>query len=243
MATQVLELVRVQGTRFLTKTSAVAEQLRNDILHGVLRPGTQLEQDELASRFGMSITPVREAFSVLQAEGLLELRPHRGVIVASLDYRDASDLYAIRRMLEVMAIRRAVPNIDDDMLQRLELANKSVEVAARHSEVHQFRELCAQFHEVILEATGSKIYSDTTRSIIHLALFAVPLDERRIDQVISEHRAIIRALRARDGKKAAQLMDRHLGGSERMLHRNPSAAKKQAPTRPIPLAKSRARRV
>ncbi len=212
------------ATRFLTKSGVIAEQLRNEIVHGVLRSGTQLEQDEVAQRFGMSITPVREAFGVLEAEGLLELRPHKGVVVATLDYRDAEDLYELRRILEVQAIRRAAENIDEAGLSNLELANKDVESAARNPELHQFRELCGQFHGALVEATGSKVYAEITRSIIRLSLFFVPLDAPRVGQVVREHRAIIAALRHHDADKAAQIMERHLAGSVRLLRRHGPAA-------------------
>lgn len=220
----------MQIARVLTKSGAIAEQLRNEILHGTLHSGTQLEQDDVARRFGMSITPVREAFSVLEAEGLLELRPHRGVVVATLNYRDAEDLYELRRFLEVKAIRRAAENIDEAALSKLEQSNKDVETAARHPELHKFRELCGQFHGALVEATGSKVYSEITRSIIRLSLFFVPLDAPRIGQVVREHRAMIEALRRRDANKAALIMERHIAGSVRLLRRQKHSANRLVET-------------
>lgn len=217
--------------RFLTKADSVAEQLRNEILHGSLRPGAQLEQADVAKRFGVSITPVREAFGVLEAEGLLERRPHRGVVVAKLEYADAEDLYEIRRILELQSIVRAVKVINETVIERLEHAIENSEAALRHPELHSFREMCAQFHEALVEASGSKVYSEVTKGIIRRTLFFVPLDTHRMTEVVSEHRAMIKALRDRDVRSTQLILDRHLKGSVRSLRQRypPTKAELRAP--------------
>ena len=91
-----------------TASEAVSERLRAEIQRGDLPPGTRLRQGEVAARFGVSTTPVREAFALLQAQGLVRIDPHRGAIVFLPTAKDAQELYEIRIALETLAIGRAV---------------------------------------------------------------------------------------------------------------------------------------
>ena len=103
-----------------TASEAVAEQLRAQIHTGELKPGTRLRQAEVAERFGVSTTPVREAFALLQAQGLVRIDPHKGAIVFHPTADDARELYEIRVALETLAIGRALKSLGPEEIQELQ---------------------------------------------------------------------------------------------------------------------------
>lgn len=94
-------------TRYRTALEYVVEALRADILTDKLEPGQKLPLDSLAERFGTSVIPIREALRVLEAERLVERRPHRTAIVATLSLETIQDLYRVRLILDVEAVRMA----------------------------------------------------------------------------------------------------------------------------------------
>src|ERR687895_152976 len=108
--------------RFTRRTTSeeVASRLREEILRGDLEPGKRLRQGAVATRFGVSTTPVREAFALLQAEGLVRIDPHKGAIVFHPTADDARELYEIRVALETLAIGRALRNLGPEEIQELQ---------------------------------------------------------------------------------------------------------------------------
>jgi DNA-binding GntR family transcriptional regulator len=102
-----------------TRADWVDDRLREAILRGELAPGQKLTAAALAARWSVSPTPLREAFQRLAAEGLIELRPHRGARVASASPRDAEEVYELRLILEPRALRDSLEHADD--LHRAEI--------------------------------------------------------------------------------------------------------------------------
>src|SRR5215831_189024 len=112
-----------------TLTAAVADRLRDKILRGDLREGEQLRQHTIAAEFDVSRIPVREAFRQLEAEGLIEIIDHRGAVVAALSPDEIEELFDIRAALEGVTLRRAVPRLTDEDLERAERALEAYEQA------------------------------------------------------------------------------------------------------------------
>ena len=133
----------------LTTSEALARELRTGIQRGDFPPGSRLRQADVAERFGVSTTPVREAFALLQAEGLLRIDPHRGAFVFSPSEKDVSEYFEIRELLEDLAITLAAERITDDLLR---------EVGALHQQMIAtddpagWAELNNRFHLRIYEA-------------------------------------------------------------------------------------------
>src|SRR4051812_10021956 len=103
-----------------TSQEHAVQWLRAAITSGVLRPGRRVGQEDVAERVGTSIAPVREALRVLEQEGQLTYRPRRGYFVTELHVADLEEIYEIRRVLEELAVRRALPTFDADALDRME---------------------------------------------------------------------------------------------------------------------------
>src|SRR5215470_16894852 len=95
-------------------------QLAEEIRSGGLPPGERLRQVEIAERYGMSTTPVREAFSALERQGLITIHPHRGAVVFGPTVENVRELYDIRIALEPLAIAKAIPNLQQADFSALE---------------------------------------------------------------------------------------------------------------------------
>lgn len=224
------ELIRLS---YFTKKDAVAEWLRNEILSGRLKRGTPLLQDEIAKRLSVSPTPVREAFRELEAEGLIISRPHRGVVVSERDYEDQKAVYELRALVEGHVTRIAATNLGVDALKELADLVEQGESALRTADLQTTRVANARFHEVLTGAAGSRVYSDLARSLISQSRYYLPLSRPRMLEVAQAHSALLRALRARDGEKAQELMERHMRENLRWLY--------QARSKPDAKVRSRTR--
>jgi DNA-binding GntR family transcriptional regulator len=127
-------------TRHSTAYEYITDTLREDILTGRLQAGAKLPLDELASRFGNSVIPIREALRALAAERLVELRPHRTALVAELTLAELRDLYGVRLILDVEAVRRASGHLSKPELDELRSLVASMEhYAVRGEDLEAFK--------------------------------------------------------------------------------------------------------
>lgn len=193
-----------------------------------------MQQHQVATLLGVSPTPVREAFGVLQAERLLEGKLHHGMVVAQLDPTEWLDYYEIRKLLEVHALRR-VRRVPTELLSQLDDCVQAGLDAMRLPDIHPFRLASARFHELLLEASGSRALVDLGRTVMIRSLFFIPLERPRLAGILREHTAILAALRRQDVRRATGLLDDHLGRTITNLRRHAlvgAPAKEQSGRRP-----------
>jgi len=193
-----------------TRSQAVADQLRAQIMSGALEAGTPLRQVELARRFGVSTTPVREAFAALLREGLVVGDTHRGVVVFHPSVDDLRENYEIRIALEPLATAKAAGRITDAEVAELEGLLGQMRRIADPIKLFQ---LNRTFHARIYEfAARPRLASliESLRDAGHAYgnLFAVRAKDRSVAE--REHEAIVLALKAKDPATAAQAMADHL---------------------------------
>jgi DNA-binding GntR family transcriptional regulator len=133
-----------------TRADWVDDRLRAAIVTGELAPGEKLVAAALAQRFGVSATPLREAFQRLAAEGLVELRPQRGARVAAATVEDAEEVYELRLLLEPRALRDSLEHSDD--LHRIEIRRAHDRLAAvmRDGDLGGFLDAHRAFHAALL---------------------------------------------------------------------------------------------
>jgi DNA-binding GntR family transcriptional regulator len=202
----------------LTRTDAVAAELRRLIHSGELPPGTHLRQTEIARRFGVSTTPVREAFASLAREGLVRQDAHRGVVVFEPSLEELRENYEIRGALEGLATELAAPRLH---VQDLEDLRALVDQMRRVGD-EGFPTLNHTFHTRIYAATGRPRLAEMIESLrevaaSYLAMTVRTTDSRYRTAVQDEHDQILVALRARDAKRAGRLMRAHLRHNQRQL--------------------------
>ncbi len=188
-------------------TSKVYEVLRREILCCQIVPGQELSEGELAARFKMSKTPVREALAELRAEGLVKTFPRRGYQVAPVTFQDLNELFDLRIMLEGHAAELASRTITPEGIEQLSALADIVYDRGTQPSIERFVRANRDFHETIALASGHRRLHD---SVIHI------LDDlqrffhlgARLRDVGSEtndsHHLIIEALKKRDGKLARQ---------------------------------------
>jgi DNA-binding GntR family transcriptional regulator len=194
-----------------TITDALIEQLRNDIRSGAIAPGTRLRQLEVAARFDVSTTPVREAFTALEREGLLVSEPHRGVVVFHPTVEDLRETYEIRIPLEALATKVAVGRMTDDDIEELAKIVERMEAAAKNAS--RYAALNAEFHSRIYALAKrpklEKLINDLRASAeVYLRLYAAFAPGT--EESHRDHVAILEAIRKRKADAAAAAMARHL---------------------------------
>ena len=194
-----------------TRAGAVAERVRELIRSGELAPGTHLRQDEIAARFGVSSTPVREAFLALEREGLVRRHPHRGVIVFMPSVEELAQLYEIRAVLEPLATEIAAKRLSEDDLVALE----RIVAEMRTARPKRFVELNDELHTRIYAAADRprlrEIIDGLREPAANYISMNVDLYDREYRaEVQAEHEAVLEALQSRSAKRAARAMREHL---------------------------------
>jgi len=190
----------------LTLSQRVYEHLRDEILADHLLPGTELSEVALSKELAISRGPIREAMGRLAAEGLITMRPRRRAEVRSLTAQELIDAYQVREALEVMAVRLA-------SLSRLE---ELIEAMAEHRAEGEAREFSAanvSFHELLCELSGNtKLQEVHHRLEGEIGRFQnrTPALRGSMDDSLTEHRAILAAIRLRDADRAAALTAAHI---------------------------------
>ncbi|MCZ3388396.1 MAG: GntR family transcriptional regulator [Actinomycetia bacterium] len=217
-------MTRQQFRRPPTAQEAVLVELRRAIISGELRPGEQVLQDALAERFGVSRVPLREALKILEGEGQVIYRPHRGYFVAELDIDDLREVYRIRDLLESEAVRVAVPQIAAEEIAALAEALEVVEHASACGDLPMMAEANRRFHFGLIEAARMPRLSRLVRVLwdatdVYRSLYYSDGSHREV--VHNEHRAVLEAVRLGDADRAVTLLlahrERAVSALERVL--------------------------
>ncbi len=188
-------------------------RLRDMIVEGELRPGARLPEKELCTRFGVSRTPLREALKVLASEGLVEISPHRGATVVQISRADIEEMFPVMGALEALAGELACANVDAAGIAEITALHHQMVAHYHRKELADYFRLNQQIHERILEAAGNATLSALHRSLagrVRRARYMANMSAQRWAQAVEEHEQILAALTARDGKRLAELLRRHL---------------------------------
>jgi DNA-binding GntR family transcriptional regulator len=197
----------------LTLSQRVYEHLRDEIMGDRLPPGTELSEVALSRELDVSRGPIREAMGRLAAEGLVTVRPRRGAEVRSITPEELIDSYQVREALEVLAVRLAVPRITDTELADLDELVDRMSEYAKNGDVADFFAANVAFHELICELSGNaKLVQVHRRLAGEIGRFQARTLALRgsLDGSVTEHRAILAAIRLRDVEKAAALTAAHI---------------------------------
>jgi DNA-binding GntR family transcriptional regulator len=195
-----------------TAQQAVLVELRRQILAGELAPGSQIVQDTIAERLGLSRVPVREALKILEGEGQVTYHAHHGYYVTKLDIDELLETYRIRALLEADCVRVAVPRLGPEDLARMAAALDDMTATARSERLVAFSAANRRFHFALLEPSGMTRMVKIIRQLWdatepYRSLYFA--DPRHRDVVDAEHREILRATRERDTGRLNELLDEH----------------------------------
>jgi len=190
----------------------VTERLRANIVNGTLEPGSQLSEVELASSFGVSRGPVREALQRLIQEGLVRSEPHRGVFVPVLSEDDVRDIYLAREALESSAVRHIIATGSSpeaaDALDRMVKLMQDSEQANDWEAVGQYD---LEFHTALVASSKSERLQRMFSTVIsetRLCLGVLTAADARSD-LVAEHREIAQLIREGNTDEALAVLKTH----------------------------------
>ncbi len=195
----------------------IYEALKGEILSGALRAGQTLLEEELATRYGTSRTPVREVLTTLSHENLIRQFPRRGYQVIEFRLDDVLDVFQVRMLLEPEAAYRAAGRSTPEELDRLEAIAREMVNAERPGQANVF------FHRGVAALSGNRLLADLVEQLnekiwLFGKTYLGPLDPVASDQA---HFALIAALRCADAESARAVMQEHLRQTESRVRRTP----------------------
>jgi DNA-binding GntR family transcriptional regulator len=206
----------MRGAANLTSAMEVAADLRQRILRGELKPGARLKIDDIAALCEVSHMPVRVALQSLEAEGVLDVYPHRGAVIRAVDARFVRNMVEVRAAVEVMLTEKCARLIDKDGLAELEALALDFEAAAERRDSLGIVNANLRLHEAIGRTADNP---EAMRVLARGRLLIQALRVRygfgpgRVDQVVAEHRALVNAIARRDERRAGEIARRHCEGA------------------------------
>lgn len=194
----------------------LVSHIRGLLIRGELKPGEKVPEQALCKRFGVSRTPMREALKVLASEGVLQLLPNRGAIVAVLDQDDIGMHFPVMAALEALAGEMACVNASDDDIARLRAMNDAMRRHFEAGDEVEYLRYGRQIHYAIFELAGNPVLKEFYETIlmrIHHVRFVTQKTREQWTAAMQEHEDIMVALEARDAAKVATLLRGHINGT------------------------------
>jgi DNA-binding GntR family transcriptional regulator len=214
------------------RRQAIVASLLTEVFQGGLRAGQHLVTRELATRFGVSHTPIREALIALAGIGVIDLLPNRGAVVRHVTPRDVREICQVRRVLECEAVRLACGRIDAhelaDLKTGLEKQAEVASIASRGAFIEEARALDSRLHDRIATSCGNAFLAKELSRLKTLfrafrdvawAHDEARNDSRRLAEESQEHLAIVEGLAAADARASARAMSRHIMGGAKYWSR------------------------
>lgn len=191
----------------------VATRLRQHIVEGRLAPGAKLNERALCEQLEVSRTPLREAIKMLAAEGLVELLPNRGAVVAQMSRQDVIDTFELIAGLEGLSGELAAQRIADAELAEIRALHYEMLAAHARRDLPTYYRLNAAIHDAINRAAGNRVLEQTYRTVnarLQALRFRSNFDDAKWDRAVDEHQRMIDLLAARDGAALRRLLAEHL---------------------------------
>ena len=203
-----------------TLNERVLHRIREMIVTGAVGPGTQLDEQSLADEMQISRTPVREAISKLNREGLVEYRPYKGNFVRAFTAKQISDLFEVRIALEGLAIRLAVAKLTDTDLARLTMILDDVHEALDRGDMEHYSAADQRFHQTVAAISGNESLIETLDRLsmqVQIVRSLANRDPNVVERTAHERPHILAALETRDAVLAGRLMEMHIEGVRRSV--------------------------
>ena len=195
--------------RHLTLRERIVEFIKDAVISGSLKPGERVPESEIAEQFGISRTPIREAFRQLESEGFLSMAPRKGAVVSPITARDVREFYTIKSLLEGFAAGIACKTLTEKDIGRLNSINNEMIKNMEKDNVKAFFRLDNQFHEIFLTACGNEKLCALTNQLVQqferfrITALALP---GRMENSVKQHSEIIEAIKERNDTLVADLV-------------------------------------
>ncbi len=193
-------------------------QLQRDILTGKLKNGQKLTEQVICEEYNVSRTPVREALRQLESEGLVENILNRGCFVVGLSLQDFEDLFELRKIYEIQAVKWAIERITEEEMDALDETFEFMEFYTLRNDIDKMLTINEGFHQIIYEASHNRMLQQFCSSYQTYMKY-LRKDEDYPDDylatVLEEHRQIFKAFIEKDVEAGAEAMERHIGNSKK----------------------------
>jgi len=191
----------------------VVARIKQMIEDGALLPGSRVPERDICEQLGVSRTPLREAFRMLAAEGLIELEPRRGAVVKRLKADEINHMFEVLEVLEGLAGELACELMSDSELAQLESLHAKMMAAYKRRNRARFFELNQEIHERIVAAAGNpvlqRVYSGLSGQIRRIR-YMPQITDAQWKLAAGEHAGIIKALKSRNRRAMGRLLREHL---------------------------------
>lgn len=204
------ELGELEPVARQSTAEIIAAQLRSAIMYGVLAPGTQLGESELAARFAVSRGPLREAMQRLVQEGLLRGERHRGLFVIDLSASDVRDIYLARLAIERMACQLIMAGNRGEAVARLSEALAKLLTAGDRNAMSDADQA---FHQTLVSCSGNTRLERMAQTLLvetRMCLAALQKHYPEPGELIAEHQALVNAISDGDEQLLLTLIESHM---------------------------------
>ena len=191
----------------------ITNKLRNAIVSGDFMPNERLIEDDLATRFNTSRTPIREAMRNLATVGLVKIVPNKGAMVVDINIDEIKEIYQIRSNLEGLAVKLATKNIPEDVFVDLENMISKMEQAIYDGNRSDFEKWNTNFHLTIYSYSNNKLLYSMIRDLLDKSILfrrSAWISLNRIDAVMKAHIDLLNAIKERDEIKAQKISEDHI---------------------------------
>lgn len=198
---------------YLPLRDVVFNTLREAILRGDLVPGERLMELQLASKLGVSRTPIREAIRMLEQEGLAITIPRKGAIVAGMTEKDMQDVLEIREALEELSVQVACDKITEEEIAELQKNMKNFEHSLKSGDLKKMAQADVEFHDVIYRATDNpKLISmlNNLREQMYRYRVEYLKNPQNHEQLLKEHEAIYKGIVEKDKDAVTEMIRKHI---------------------------------
>jgi len=191
------------------------DAILDDIYDGRLAGGQRLKVSELAERFGVSTSPVREVLRRMQGEGFVEIHPNRGATVKATDAGSIQNIFEVLQMLEPYFVNWFADYARPELLDELEDIQARIHQLP-HNEQRAFRKLDFQFHEVFCRVHYNQTAAEMWRNLrtsLNVQAARLRISPARFETIKEEHDELIAAFRTNDTARADTVIRKHVDGS------------------------------
>lgn len=209
----------VQSSSLPALVHAEIEQL---ILRGELAAGQRVNESELATRFGTSRGPIREALRVLEEARLVRSEKHRGVFVREISVAEADEIYDVREVLDQLIGERVAERATPAQLIELKAVVAEMDAATGRQDVKRYHALNLKFHDLLVDFAGNARLTESYRLLTkELLLFRLRglQDGGGFAVSNTEHKAVVKAIASRDAARAGHLLRAHAAESRARMHK------------------------
>ena len=210
-------MMKLSENDYMPLRDVVFNTLRQEIIHGELKPGERLLEIPLAEKLGVSRTPIREAIRKLELEGLVVMLPRRGATVAGITSKNLSDVLEIRRALEELAIGLACERMTDEQLAELDEMGTKIKDNIETTDASDIADMDETFHTIIYNSTNNprlvNILANLREQMYRYRLVYIQDREKR-EKVCVEHDRIMKALHDRKIDECKAAVRQHIDNQE-----------------------------